>query len=59
MPERLPDGAVDDEVDGRVEDQEEVVEGDEDDEGGRKGEPVLLGAEDVVVLEALLRVNRL
>ena len=26
MPEALPDGAVDDEVDGRVEDEEEVVE---------------------------------
>ena len=59
LTERLPDGAVDDEVDGGVEDQEEVVEGDQDDEGGRKGKPVLLGAEDIVVLETLLRVHRL
>ena len=40
MPEALPDGAVDDEVDRRVDDEEEVVERDEHricDEDGKLG----------------------
>ena len=53
VPEALPDGAVDDEVDGGVEDEEEVVERDEQEEDG--GQVVAPPAEAPVVV--LLRLH--
>jgi hypothetical protein len=57
--ERFSDRAVNNKVDRGVEDQEEIVERYEDDEGGRIRKSVLFGAEDVVIFQALVRMNSL
>ena len=59
MPEGLPHCAVDDEVDARVDHEEEVVEGDQREKGGREVGAAQRQAVVVVVLRALLRVQRL
>ena len=58
-PERFSDCAVDGKIDGRVEDEEQVVEGDENDECCRIWKPILFGAKDVMILQALFRMDSL
>ena len=59
QPEGFSDGAVDDEVDGAVEDEEEIDEVDEDEESGGEVQPILGQTIVVVILGALLRVQGL
>jgi hypothetical protein len=54
-----PDCTVDDKIDGRIEDEEKVVEESENDEHCRIGKSILFGAEYVVVLQTLMRMNSL
>ena len=59
MPELPPDAAVDDEVDGGVEDEEDVVGGEEEVEGHGHGVAAQLVAQVVVVLRLRERMKRL
>ena len=54
LAKRLSDRTINDEINGRIENEEKVVERDQDQESGRVGETVLFSTKFVVFLCALI-----